>query len=84
MVAQDNGAYDVAEAMCMRLMDFGAPAKEKAKALLREIRQFQVSRLGLDSLASAPYQPEHEVFPCQAFAWKPGCQEKSKCNLAIL
>jgi hypothetical protein len=48
--AQDKGLYDAAEAMCMRLMEFGAPAKEKAKALLREIRQFQVRVRGIYSL----------------------------------
>ena len=35
---QDQGALDEAERHCLRLLDYGAPSKEKAKALLREIR----------------------------------------------
>ncbi len=35
---QDAGDLDKAESYCTRLLDFGGPAKEAAKALLREIR----------------------------------------------
>ena len=37
---QDQGLLSVAEAHCLRALEYGtaAPAKDKAKALLREIR----------------------------------------------
>ena len=38
MRAQDGGHLEEAERYCMRLLDFGGPAKEGAKSLLREIR----------------------------------------------
>ena len=39
--AQDQGLLSVAEAHCLRALEYGtaAPAKDKAKALLREIRR---------------------------------------------
>ena len=39
---QNNGELAAAEALCLRLLDFGAASKERAKALLREIRSIQV------------------------------------------
>jgi len=36
--AQDQGLLEEAERHCLRLLDYGAPSKERAKALLREIR----------------------------------------------
>lgn len=41
---QNNGELAAAEALCLRLLDFGAASKERAKALLREIRSMQVPR----------------------------------------
>ena len=39
---QDRGTLALAEGLCMRLLDYGASPKERAKALLREIRSLQV------------------------------------------
>lgn len=39
---QDRGTLALAEGLCMRLLDYGASSKERAKALLREIRALQV------------------------------------------
>lgn len=41
-VLQDRGTLALAEGLCMRLLDYGASSKERAKALLREIRALQV------------------------------------------
>jgi len=38
---QEIGDFEKAEEYCTRLLDFGGPAKEEAKALLREIRSVQ-------------------------------------------
>ncbi|KAG2494351.1 hypothetical protein HYH03_007408 [Edaphochlamys debaryana] len=38
---KDTGRLDEAEALCARLMDAGGPAKERAKALAREVRALQ-------------------------------------------
>lgn len=38
LARQDVGDLDVAESHCLRLLDAGGPAKERAKALLREAR----------------------------------------------
>ena len=38
---QTTGSLAEAEAYCLQLLDYGAPSKEKAKALLREIRSLQ-------------------------------------------
>ena len=35
----------LAEGLCMRLLDYGASSKERARALLREIRSLQVRML---------------------------------------
>ena len=39
---QEQGTLALAEGLCMRLLDYGASSKERAKALLREIRALQV------------------------------------------
>ena len=41
-VFQNNGDLAAAEALCQRLLDYGAASKEHAKTLLREIRAMQV------------------------------------------
>ena len=46
---QEVGELEEAEAHCLRLLDYGAPSKERAKALLREIRALQVSSAVLHS-----------------------------------
>ena len=38
---QATGNLAEAEAFCLQLLDYGAPSKEKAKSLLREIRSLQ-------------------------------------------
>lgn len=38
---QATGNLAEAEAYCLQLLDYGAPSKEKAKSLLREIRSLQ-------------------------------------------
>ena len=38
---QATGNLSEAEAYCLQLLDYGAPSKEKAKSLLREIRSLQ-------------------------------------------
>jgi hypothetical protein len=43
MRVQEIGDFEKAEQYCTRLLDFGGPAKEEAKALLREIRSVQQS-----------------------------------------
>ena len=40
--AQEQGTLALAEGLCMRLLDYGASSKERARALLREIRSLQV------------------------------------------
>ena len=42
---QEVGDLEEAEAHCLRLLDYGAPSKERAKALLREIHALQVVTL---------------------------------------
>ena len=42
---QEVGDLEEAEAHCLRLLDYGAPSKERAKALLREIHALQVGTL---------------------------------------
>jgi hypothetical protein len=42
---QEQGTLALAEGLCMRLLDYGASSKERAKALLREIRALQVCLL---------------------------------------
>ena len=41
---QESGDYSEAEGHCLRLMDVGGLNKEKAKALLRDIRALQSQR----------------------------------------
>lgn len=41
-VMQNHGDLAAAEGLCMRLLDYGPASKERAKALLREIRSLQV------------------------------------------
>ena len=41
---QEEGSYAEAEAHCLRLMDVGGVNKDKAKALLREIRALQAQQ----------------------------------------
>lgn len=48
---QEQGTLALAEGLCMRLLDYGASSKERAKALLREIRALQVC---LQSLPAGP------------------------------
>ena len=43
---QEEGNYAEAEAHCLRLMDVGGVNKDKAKALLREIRALQAQQQG--------------------------------------
>ena len=38
---QATGNLAEAEAYCLQLLDYGAPSKEKAKSLLREVRSLQ-------------------------------------------
>lgn len=38
---QATGNLSEAETYCLQLLDYGAPSKEKAKSLLREIRSLQ-------------------------------------------
>ena len=38
---QATGNLTEAESYCLQLLDYGAPSKEKAKSLLREIRSLQ-------------------------------------------
>ena len=40
--AQEQGTLALAEGLCMRLLDYGASSKERARALLRDIRSLQV------------------------------------------
>ena len=40
-LVQATGNLAEAEAYCLQLLDYGAPSKEKAKSLLREIRSLQ-------------------------------------------
>ncbi len=42
LLLQEQGTLALAEGLCMRLLDYGASSKERAKALLREIRALQV------------------------------------------
>ena len=41
-VLQERGTLALAEGLCLRLLDYGASSKERARALLREIRSLQV------------------------------------------
>ena len=41
LCVQDIGNLSDAEAYCMQLLDYGAPSKERAKSMLREIRGMQ-------------------------------------------
>ncbi|GIM10124.1 hypothetical protein Vretimale_13898 [Volvox reticuliferus] len=50
---KDTGRLDEAEELCARLMDVGGPAKERAKALAREIRSLQ--QFGSGAAASGPH-----------------------------
>lgn len=52
---QDRGTLALAEGLCMRLLDYGASPKERAKALLREIRSLQVRRLSTHLRRRYPY-----------------------------
>jgi hypothetical protein len=49
---QEAGRLEEAEGYCIRLLDFGGPAKEGAKSLLREIRA--VAGGGHDDMAVSP------------------------------
>ena len=51
LCSQEQGTLAMAEGLCMRLLDYGASSKERAKALLREIRALQVC---LQSLPAGP------------------------------
>ena len=64
---QEAGDYSEAESHCLRLMDVGGLNKEKAKALLRDIRALQVglaialpSYLSLECLSSSFAFPKSE------------------------
>ncbi|KAK9826135.1 hypothetical protein WJX81_007973 [Elliptochloris bilobata] len=48
---KDQGALEEAERHCLRLLDYGAPSKEKAKALLREIRALHRASASFDTPA---------------------------------
>ncbi|GIL54052.1 hypothetical protein Vafri_9607 [Volvox africanus] len=50
---KDTGRLDEAEELCARLMDVGGPAKERAKALAREIRSLQ--QFGSGAAGSGPH-----------------------------
>lgn len=53
---QATGSLAEAEAYCLQLLDYGAPSKEKAKSLLREIRSLQRHQRGTPA-AAAPAPP---------------------------
>ena len=58
---QDNGDLAEAEAHCLRLLDVGGHFKERAKALLREIRSLQQQRsVGLAG-TRGPYNRSPEI-----------------------
>ena len=50
---QNTGSLAEAEAYCLQLLDYGAPSKEKAKSLLREIRSFQRHQRSTPAAAAA-------------------------------
>jgi hypothetical protein len=56
--AQDQGLLAVAEAHCLRALEYGAgaaaPAKDKAQALLREIRR---ARFGFTTVCARKLHP---------------------------
>lgn len=54
---QEQGTLALAEGLCMRLLDYGASSKERAKALLREIRALQVGP------AVTPCKMAFQAFP---------------------
>lgn len=54
---QEIGQFDKAEEYCTRLLDFGGPAKEESKALLREIRSVQQTAVGAQSPAGMLMSP---------------------------
>jgi len=54
---QEEGSYAEAESHCLRLMDVGGVNKDKAKALLREIRALQAQ---LQSSTPLP-QPHYSL-----------------------
>ncbi|KAK9814160.1 hypothetical protein WJX72_001350 [[Myrmecia] bisecta] len=54
---KDMGQLQEAEVYCLRLLDYGAPSKEKAKALLREIRSMQ-QHAGFSSPSARSMSPD--------------------------
>ncbi|KAL3158903.1 anaphase-promoting complex component apc8 [Trebouxia sp. C0010 RCD-2024] len=52
--AKATGSLTEAEAYCLQLLDYGAPSKEKAKSLLREIRSLQRHQRSTPAAAAAP------------------------------
>lgn len=50
---QATGNLAEAEAYCLQLLDYGAPSKEKAKSLLREIRSLQRHHRSTPAAAAA-------------------------------
>ena len=59
-VAQERGELQQAEEHCRRLLDFGDPAKERAKELLSELRALQAEAdddMAMDSDSDAGQPP---------------------------
>jgi anaphase-promoting complex subunit 8 len=54
---KNKGSLEEAEKFCDRLLDYGDPAKEDAKALLREIRSVQQHTANLPSMDLEQYTP---------------------------
>lgn len=50
--SKNNGSLEEAEVYCTRVLDYGGPAKEDAKAMLREIRSVQQHEDNLLSMES--------------------------------
>ncbi|EFJ14516.1 hypothetical protein SELMODRAFT_268860 [Selaginella moellendorffii] len=55
--SKNQGFLDDSEMYCMRLLDYGGPAKEEAKALLREIRSVQQHASVLPSMDLEQFTP---------------------------
>ena len=54
---QATGSLAEAEAYCLQLLDYGAPSKEKAKSLVREIRSLQRHQRSTPAAAAATAPP---------------------------
>ncbi|EIE22594.1 TPR-like protein [Coccomyxa subellipsoidea C-169] len=73
---KNAGELAAAEGLCLRLLDFGAASKERAKALLREIRSMQVagsaSAMALAAASLADDDDMAQWDPAEDMAMTPG------------